>query len=908
MRWSLRRCLAAALSLGTVALGATTFGATAADDLIACRTKGAIQIRKDGWTRIKAPEMDPSTKEGPSVFKAFSTAPTSANRIYMTNGVVIKLSADGGCTWNFLTSGSNNRVPGVSQQEPDVYNGLAAPDDDTLWITSYDDEGGVPHPHVYMAQHLGPQSDQAPVYPAVDVGLPPVGTPVDIVPAGRELGMAYLVVDTTPDPTTGDAQTPSRHLYTTVVHDNPAPLATLGRSWQEIKLPSSFGRLGGIAASTYPETVWAYSGSQYAYATDARSDTPVWHVLPPMPGPIIALDVNRLGIATVVAKTGNVSIRRTVAADGKVLVSSSRLPMVPTHIAHGLRPDVYAISGPTGTWGYDIRIKKWVDITPKGIGDLRGLETANGVAERYVVGQTDTELYRFDTFDGETFIKPPDHAFTGDYPKFPIGTIKEPFIDPVNKTITVKPGEVKDVDVTFGMPPAATPLDVYFLMDTTGSMGNAINGLRKDVGSIADRMRKELGQSVCFGVGDFKDFNPTAPTEVFRTHQKVVCETDPNLPKVKAGLGKLQANGGGTTRAEAQTIALTQAVTGTGQLNPFVAADQDAEFRPEAFKIIVLITDAEFNQGAGYPTKEAAIETLHVAGVRVVGVQVMTDNTQPEIARADLDQLARGTDTLAPAGGVDCDGDGKRGQYDLTEGEPLVCQTSGSEPNIGPVISTLLLGVKDPGTVAVKVTDPFNVTRDPIKGPTSQIMNLKRQSILQFSVPVSCTTAQDGLDLPVDLSPTVRALPARNARGEFVHGRFTVQCRATPPVKVPPPAPRIPPDPPVVDRPPLPRPPPALALVPPPNPPVQPISNINPNAGFSQQEEEQFQVATVTQDVQDQEQAEELELAMSSLDRNQRDATSGALLAVGALALSTGAGVAYRRRLQRSHRFSTVRA
>jgi hypothetical protein len=902
MRWSLRRCLAAALALGTVALGATTFGATAADDLIACRTKGAIQIRKDGWTRIAAPEMDPQTGEGPRVFKAFATTPNAANRIYMTNGVVIKLSADGGCTWNFLTSGSNNRIPG-GQQEPDVYTGLAAPDDDTLWITSYDDEGGVPHPHVYMAQHLGTQTEEAPVYPAVDLGLPPVGTPVDIVPAGRETGMAYLVVDTTPDPTTGDTETPARHLYTTVVHDDPAPLSTLGRTWQEIKLPSAFGRLGGIAASPYPQTLWAYSGNQYAFATAARSDTPVWHVLPAMPGPITALDVNRMGIATVVAKTGSGPIRRTVAADGKVLVETSRLPMVPTHIAHGLRPEVYAISGPGGTWGYDVRIKKWVDITPKGVGELRGLGTANGIAERYVVGQTDTELYRFDTFEGETFIKPPDHAFTGDYPKFPIGTIKEPFIDPVNRTVTVKPGEIKNVDVTFGMPPAATPLDVFFLMDTTGSMSTPIAGLRKDIGAIANRMRKELGQSVCFGVGDFKDFSTTTATEVFRTHQKVVCESDPNLPKVKAGLALLKSSGGGPDRAEAQTIALTQAITGAGQLNPYVAPDQDAEFRPEAFKVIVLITDAEFKEGAGYPTKEAAIETLHVAGVKVVSVQVMTDNNQPEIARADLDELARGTDSLAPAGGVDCDGDGKRGQYDLSEGDPLVCDTSGSEPNIGPVISTLLLGVKDPGTVAVKVTDPFNVTRDPILGPTSQIMNLKRQSVLQFSVPVSCTTAQDGLDLPVDLSPSVRALPVAG-----VHGRFTVQCRATPVVKVPPPAPRIPPDPPIVERPPLPRPPPALALVPPPNPPVQPISNINPNAGFSQQEEEQFQVATVTQDAQDQEQDEEVELAMSSLDRDQRDATSGALLAAGALVLSAGAGVAYRRRLQRSHRFSTVRA
>jgi hypothetical protein len=907
MRWSLRRSLAAALSLGTLAVGATTFGATAADDLIACRTKGAIQIRKDGWTRISAPEMD--TGEGPRKIIDYAVTPVAPNRIYVTNGVVIKLSADGGCTWNFLTGGSNNRVPGVDQQEPDVYTSIAAPDDNTLWITSYDDEGGVHHPHVYQGQDLGPQTTEKPTYPNVDLGLPAVGTPIDIMPAGSvDQGMAYVVIDTTPDPASGDVETPTRHVYTTTVHTDPPPVGgMLGRIWQEVKLPTTFGRLGGIAPSPYGATLWAWSGKQYAFTKNVRDDSPTW-TTGTMDGPISALDVNRIGIATVVAKAGSGSIRRTVDNDGKILNQASKLPLVPTEIAHGLSKDWYAITGPTGTWGYDVRMKRWVDITPKGVGTLRGLQSAPGLAQRYLVGQTDTDLYRFDTFDGETFIKPPDRAFTANYPKFPVGTIKEPFIDPADKKVVVKPGEIKDVDVTFGMPPAATPLDVYFLMDTTGSMGIPIASLKADVTQIAARMRKELGQSVCFGVGSFKDFNTNATTvtNVFDTYQKITCE-GPDLPKVRAGIAKMNSSAGGD-RPEAQTVALTQAITGAGSL-PYVAADQDAEFRPEAFKIIVLITDAEFHKGGNYPTMDATIQTLHVAGVKVVSVQVMTDNQQPEIARADMEELAVGTDSLAPAGGVDCDGDGKRTQYDLSEGDPLICETSGSEPNIGPVISTLLLGVEDPGTVAVKVTDPFDVTRDPIQGPTSRIMNLKRQSVLPFSVPVSCTTAQDGLDLPVDLAPTVRALPVLNAHGGgYVHGRFTVQCRSTPPLpKLPPPPPRIPPDPPV-DRPPLPRPPPALALVPPPNPPVQPISNINPNAGFSQQEEEQFQVATVTQGAQEEEQEEELELAMSAVDRDQRDATSGALLAGGALVLSTGVGIAYRRRLQRSHRFSSVRA
>ena len=155
------------------------------------------------------------------------------------------------------------------------------------------------------------------------------------------------------------------------------------------------------------------------------------------------------------------------------------------------------------------------------------------------------------------------------------------------------------------------------------------------------------------------------------------------------------------------------------------------------------------------------------------------------------------------------------------------------------------------------------------------------------------------MDLPLPLQGTKRDTPV-----DFAD--IVVHCRA--PAEPPPP----PPPPPPVD-PPLPppvKPPPPPILVPQFQPPPvqQPPANINPNAGFSQQEEQQFQLAAVTQDAAQDQDMEEIELAMSGLDRN--DAAAAQLVFGCAAGLSVAAGVvlANRRRVQRAIRPSYVRA
>ena len=85
---------AAALAGTTGALAAPVRG----DDLIACRNKGQIVARKDGWLEIKAPPVVSGT-EGERTIVDYAAPPNTPKVLYATNGDVIKSSVDGGCDW-----------------------------------------------------------------------------------------------------------------------------------------------------------------------------------------------------------------------------------------------------------------------------------------------------------------------------------------------------------------------------------------------------------------------------------------------------------------------------------------------------------------------------------------------------------------------------------------------------------------------------------------------------------------------------------------------------------------------------------------------------------------------------------------------------------------------------------------
>jgi hypothetical protein len=877
---------------GLVLASVTVTLATPGDELAACRSKlngkPQVTIRSDRWVRIGAPKFDAG--EGPAQITSFAAMPSRKNGIVVTNGKVIKLSVDAGCTWDTIYSSNGVQAPAPGYTA-DVFTQLVQSNDQTTWVTSHDDVDGVPHPHVYIGGNVG-VAGKVPSFTQTDVGLPTYGRPVSLVAGPAGVDEAYLLVDQLPDPQSGDVSGASRHLYTLTIQSNPPTGAVTGPQWSEVTLPSGFGRVDGMVRE-YSHKLWIWSGNKYAFASGITGGTPAWTVRT-APGAISAMDVDPYGSVSVIASNGQAQVLYQADSHGR-LVTHLSVPGTPYAIAHGTYQDVYVESGTKGTWGYDHIRHEWVDISPRGGPAFHSLTTAQATSSRIVLGMTSSALWRWDTYTQEAFRPPPPGPPTignPDVVKLPKSNLTHPVLTPIKRVVSVSPGQVSNVPVTYLVNPDPTPLDVYFLVDTTGSMQPAIRGLQKSVLNIARSLRADLGQSACFGVGGVKDVEPDATSVaapassyIFKTFLPVApCDTAPGLPMVNSALKQLVEGGGGDT-PEAQTLALKLAVNGATSAFPPVVPAQPAKFRPGAFKVIVYVSDAGSHEGGGYPTIPEVIQTLNVSDVKVVSIAVQDGAGDFNAAQAMMKQIAIGTGSLAPPSGVDCNGDGGGYYGDLGPNDPLVCaehltQDSAAGPivKIGPAIIGLLLAVKDPGTIEVKVADPHHALRGPIRGQTGGVFDMKYENGLHFTLPVGCTTTQAGQTLPVYLSPYVRSQPRGPA------GEVDVQCKLVP-AKLPPIPPTVVQAAPLLFVPAL-RPPVAVAPPIPPNPPAQPASNVNPNAGMAREEQNQPQLAMAAQDSH--EAGEDTEVVEMSAMRNPHS-QSNAMFLVGAAVLMTAA-------------------
>jgi len=223
-------------------------------------------------------------------------------------------------------------------------------------------------------------------------------------------------------------------------------------------------------------------------------------------------------------------------------------------------------------------------------------------------------------------------------------------------------------------------VDVFFLIDTTGSMGGAIDAVKAGLGNVIENL-SATGANVDFGVGQFKDYpiDPYGGPGDFPYAR--VADIAPLtgafiLTPVKAALqaavNGLTATGGNDT-PESQLAALFQAATGAGQ-PPYIAPNLQVNWRTcpgtstcRSVKIIVLITDASFHRGGSYPGP-ADIPTVKTAlaakGIAVIGIQPNDLTADAVLATSDLKAIA----SVAPKS-VSCDTAGQT----VAAGAPLVC-------------------------------------------------------------------------------------------------------------------------------------------------------------------------------------------------------------------------------------------
>ena len=811
--------------------------------------------RPDGWSVVRPAAF----AVGGPVLTGFAMAGRQPDSMVVTNGAAVQVTTDGGCTWRpaALPGGDLAVLDGErAVLELEVVSPRAgAP---TLWVLARSG-GPVERPLVYRSDDLGV------TFAGPGLGLPP-GVPRVIAPAA-DGQTAYVVVDV---PTLG------RRLY--VTPDG-------GETWNAAAATEEIAYDDLVVDTVRPEHVFAWTASALAESNDSGAtfrpvDVPA--------GLIRDVALSQAPRGSRLALLGENGALLRSDNDGK---DWSRLRVDPRadQVAAAPDVDVAAVAGDRVVTLLP-SVFRPVDASPLGAEPLDlALGRVGGTRVR-LAGRVNEAVL---VYAGAVLDLGDDVTADIDLRGAQVVVSVGPRLEPGRVEVTLAPGETRDVDYYLQVPAAPSPIEVFFLIDTTGSMGFVIDGIRQGLAKIVNDLGT-AGIAARFGVGEVKEYPISPYSSDPDLPYRLVREVGPVDAELESALAELQASGGGDG-PESMPTGYYQLATGAGDTvdgEVMVPRGHDAGFGAGAMRIVVASTDVQYHGGAGYPgpPTEKAHAALVAEGINVIGIAAAQG------ARGDLSRTAEATGTFAPRHGVDCDLDGTP---DVDESEPLVCEiTGGAAVNIGgdgisvdtsgakgvgSAIITLLRGLRDPASLTLRSSAP-DVAR--VLGEATIPVDLKTPNEAAYRVRLSCPPARYGT--------TTRATLDGLAGGRrLASGAVAVQCQA--------PARR----PPVVEpvEPPQPKPPVAAAAVPP--APVQPVHQVNPNgnpqtnpnpnaqlqAGAAQQRQEQFQLALAHDGALDPTLDHE-ELAMV-----RRDPPAVAVPAAAALmAMAVGSAAALRRR------------
>lgn len=850
---TLLRAILACLSLGVV-LGPFAAPGSAA----AC---SGVDVGPQ-WTTIAAPEF-PEKPDDP--IAAFAIVPRRPDRIWVTNGTSLMRTDDGGCTWN--EAFSLGSLPALDQPVSRLNTRIVAVEvpeapgvQDTVHLLLDEELGPAHRPHVLSSEDAGEN------WTLNDPDLPLVsGAPIELAIAPSDPRVLYLLLQA--HPAGGTEVWASESAGESWARRGEAPGANLMR------------------IDPLDEEVLWFGGASLLHSTDGgRNSSPNNYAAPPV------------GVVDVFHASGSPSRVMAYQVEGQSFVRSDDGGRTWTPLSAPLQEMISMAHGNTSddmivtTHGAVHRFRPpyyWMEVTP---GLIQGVEQSPEYEDLLDVQVSRTDAPHAFAHTSDTIMR--YTGFSIELPPIdPSAPAKEGAAElsgPVKKKIRIPSGETADVRYRFSLPPQPTPLDVFFLMDTTKSMESSINGLLHDMHGISeDLARSKI--DVWFGVGEFKDYpipgygDPQNGDFPYRLRRRLAPADD----SLVRAIAEMEASGGGETHLpESQLTALYQSVTGEGE-PPFVPPDQDAGFRPDALKVVVHITDAGFEKSQAHPSPpfDVVARELEARGVYQVGLGVWGPWGN-KAAMADLEAMAKATDTRAPPGGVDCSGNGSR---DIAAGEPLVCEVvdrRGDRAQLAPAIIATLRAISDVAPVDVVATSGKGLVAG--IAPGYPAVDLKQEQVLPFTVTYACPEG-DPISRTVRLVGTVRSMGVAGTSTEVVC-RPTPKRRAgrvVPPAGVPPPAQQT-----SV----------ASVLVPPAPAPVagQIQSQPNPHAqgALAQQQERQPEVAAAP--ANEKEPEEEHGFAMTAYERRGRVPATGTVLLYGAALVTTLAAAAVKLRTRTS--------
>ncbi len=190
-------------------------------------------------------------------------------------------------------------------------------------------------------------------------------------------------------------------------------------------------------------------------------------------------------------------------------------------------------------------------------------------------------------------------------------------VDPAAVDLTLSPGESADVEKTVTVPEAPPKADVYFMADTTGSMGEVISQVQTDAAAVMSSISASIAD-VQFGAGNYKDF----PNDAYAFSNDAPIGPDDGIGGAADASDAIAAwsVSGGSDGSEGQLFALDQIA------DP--ADPTGVAWRADASSILVWFGDAPGHDpvcaaisGLGYGITEAsATAKLAAAGITVVAI------------------------------------------------------------------------------------------------------------------------------------------------------------------------------------------------------------------------------------------------------------------------------------------------
>jgi hypothetical protein len=396
---------------------------------------------------------------------------------------------------------------------------------------------------------------------------------------------------------------------------------------------------------------------------------------------------------------------------------------------------------------------------------------------------------------------------------------------------------------------------------------------------------------VYFGVGEYRSYDqPPA-------YRRVLDITN-DCGAVEEALESLIAFGGGE---ETQLEALYQVAMGRSRpgIGAIVPAGQNASFREDATRIIIHTTDETITEGPPNPSMDEVEQALDSANIQQVGVAIEDSfTTSGNNALEDkpppsegLKKIADRTQTWAPEGGVDCDGDG---DIEVPYGEPVVCKISPLRARQASLMAPAIIGMLESQIEAPRVCWEVPLDSPVVEENPSRCFEADGETPLEFDVTFSCPQLNARKRFTVDVGATVAG-----QKDAFSVASVLCKVPAKPDPRDPPPLPLLPL--PVV---PFIPPPPAVPEIPPvpnPNPNPQPNpqsqAQAQAQAAMAHQEQQQPQLAYVYAQHQQaaaaaQESAggKEAEYAMSSYSTDSDGVPPEAIFMIGAMTMSAAFG------------------